>query len=231
MIKLRKSNERGFANHGWLKSFHTFSFANYFDRNHMNFGDLRVINEDFIAANQGFATHPHQDMEIVTYVVSGALSHKDSMNNSSTILPQEVQRMSAGTGVLHSEFSDKNQETHLLQIWILPEKKQIAPSYAQKSFAKNFLESDFVLVVSKDGKNGSITINQDVEIFVAKFLAQKKHFYHIKNNRRIWIQLISGSILVNGQALEKGDAAAIENENSLEIFAKENCEFLLFNLR
>ncbi len=232
MIKIRKSQERGQANHGWLKSFHTFSFANYFDHNHMHFSDLRVINEDFIAAGQGFGKHPHQDMEIVTYVISGALAHQDSMGNSSIILPNEVQTMSAGTGVFHSEFNhSKTEETHLLQIWILPNAKNLKPNYGQKSFADSFLKSNFVLVASGSGRDKSIKINQDVEIFVAKFLAEEKLEFTIKNNRKIWLQIISGKLLVNGLSLENGDAVAVENEKSLEIIAAENAEFLLFNLR
>ena len=231
MIKIRKSQERGQANHGWLKSFHTFSFADYFDRNHMHFGDLRVINEDFIAAEKGFGKHPHQDMEIITYVISGALQHQDSMGNSSVILPNEIQTMSAGTGVFHSEFNNSKEETHLLQIWIMPDKKQIKPSYGQKSFAENFLKSDFVLAVSGSGENGSIAINQDVEIFIAKFVAEKKKDFKIENNRKIWIQVVSGKLSINNFILNNGDAAAIENEKSIEIIAEENSEFLLFNLR
>ena len=232
MLKIRKSQDRGQANHGWLKSFHTFSFADYFDRNHMHFGDLRVINEDFINAAQGFGKHPHQDMEIITYIISGSLQHQDSMGNSSIILPNEVQTMSAGAGVFHSEFNpSKTEKTHLLQIWILPNKKQIQPSYGQKSFANNFLKSDFVLAVSGSGRDGSIAINQDVEIFIAKFPAEKRMNFAITNNRKIWIQIISGELSVNGLILKNGDAAAIENEESIELFAKENSEFLLFDLK
>lgn len=228
MLKIRKSNERGYAEHGWLKSFHTFSFANYYDENHMNFGDLRVINEDYIAANTGFGKHPHKDMEIITYVISGALKHEDSMGNSSIILPGEVQTMSAGTGVFHSEFSASSEETHLLQIWILPDKKQIAPTYGQKSLAKN---QDFALAVSQSGREESIAINQDAEIYVAKFAAKTKKVFAIKQGRKIWIQLISGQIEVNGQTLENGDAAALENEKSAEIIATKEAHFLLFDLQ
>ena len=232
MIKIRKSQERGQANHGWLKSFHTFSFADYFDRNHMHFSDLRVINEDFIAAGQGFGKHPHQDMEIITYVISGALTHQDSMGNASIILPNEVQTMSAGTGVFHSEFNNsKIEETHLLQIWILPNAARLTPSYGQKSFANSFLKHNFVLVVSGSGRDDSIKINQDVEIFSAKFLTKEELEFAIKNNRKIWIQIISGKLSINGLTLENGDAAAIENEKLLKIIALENAEFLLFDLR
>lgn len=231
MFKIRKSSERGFADHGWLKSFHTFSFADYFDKNHMNFGNLRVINEDHIAAGMGFGKHPHQDMEIITYVISGALQHQDSMGNSSIILPNEVQTMSAGTGVFHSEFNNsKTVETHLLQIWILPKEKQIKPNYGQKSFVENFKENDFVLLVSGSGREGSIAINQDAEIFVGKFLANKEMFFAVKKDRKIWIQIVSGNLLVNDLKLESGDAVAILEEDLINIRAKKDSEFLLFDL-
>ncbi len=231
MLKVRKSNERGYADHGWLKSFHSFSFASYYDPNHIHFGNLRVINEDYVGAGAGFSKHPHDNMEIITYVISGALSHQDSMGNASTILPNEVQIMSAGTGVFHSEMNhEKHQETHLLQIWILPKLRGIAPRYGQKSFAKNFEKSDFVLVVSGSGRDGSIEINQDAEIFVAKFNAGKNFDFAVKNGRKIWIQMISGKVSVNGEIIEKGDAAAITNEEKLQIIAQENSEFLLFDL-
>lgn len=231
MIKLRKSHERGAANHGWLKSFHTFSFADYYDPNHMHFGNLRVINEDFIGAGTGFGKHPHQNMEIITYVISGALAHEDSMKNSSTILPGEVQIMSAGTGVFHSEFNhEKDRETHLLQIWILPKEKEIAPRYGQKSFTASLQKNDFVLVVSGSGRDGSLVINQDAEIFVGKFSAGKKHDFTPQISGKIWIQIIKGKISLNGLELENGDAAAISDEEIISITAQENAEFLLFDL-
>lgn len=231
MIKIRKSSERGFANHGWLKSFHTFSFASYYDPAHMHFGNLRVINEDYIAAGTGFGKHPHDNMEIVTYVISGALSHQDSMGNSSIILPGEVQIMSAGTGVFHSEFNhEQNGDTHLLQIWILPKSKNIAPRYGQKSFADDFKKNDFVLVVSGSRRDGSIEINQDVEIFVGKFPAKKTLDFAIKEERKIWIQVIFGKISVNGLTIENGDAAAIFKESEIKIEADEKSEFILFDL-
>lgn len=224
MIKIRKSSERGAANHGWLKSFHTFSFANYYDPAHMHFGNLRVINEDYIAAGAGFGKHPHNNMEIITYVISGALSHQDSMGNASTILPGEVQIMSAGTGVFHSEFNhEKNRETHLLQIWILPKEKEIAPRYDQKTFS-----GEFVLAVSGSGRDGSLQINQDAEIYVAKFASGKKFDFAAKG--KIWIQMISGKISVNGVELVNGDAAAISGEEKIQIKAEEKSEFLLFDL-
>ena len=226
MIKIRKSNERGFANHGWLRSFHTFSFADYYDLNHMHFGNLRVINEDFISAGAGFGKHPHNNMEIITYIISGSLAHKDSIGTTSTILPGEVQIMSAGTGVFHSEFNnEKSCETHLLQIWILPKVKEIAPRYDQK-----FFSGEFTLVVSGSGRDGSLQINQDAEIFVGKFSAQKTFDFVVKKDRKIWIQIVSGKISVNGDIFESGDAAAIGNESELKITAEENSEFLLLDL-
>lgn len=232
MIKIRKSNERGFANHGWLKSFHSFSFANYFDKNHLNFSDLCVINEDYIAAAKGFGKHPHDNMEIITYVISGSLAHQDSMGNSSIILPNEVQMMSAGTGIFHSEFNNSaTKETHLLQIWIKPALTAIVPKYQQKSFADQFTKSDFVLVISGSGRDGSISINQDAEIFVAKFLAKKEKIFSIKKGRKIWIQVVEGEIAINDERLVNGDAAAIIEEDFVKIKALKNSEFLLFDLR
>jgi quercetin 2,3-dioxygenase len=231
MFKVRKSSERGFANHGWLKSYHSFSFANYYDSKHMNFGNLRVINEDFIAGGKGFGKHPHSDMEIITYVISGALAHEDSMGNASTILPNEVQIMSAGTGVFHSEFNKKtDQETHLLQIWISPKEKQITPRYDQKSFADDFKKNDLVLVVSGSGRDGSIQINQDAEIFVGKFAAEKEFNFEQKSGGKVWIQVILGKLNIADLKLDAGDAVAIEKENLIKIKAEKDSEFLLFNL-
>lgn len=228
MIKIRKSKERGFVDHGWLKSYHSFSFSSYYDPKHMHFGNLRVINEDFIAPEMGFGKHPHSDMEIITYVISGALKHQDSMGNSSIILPGEFQTMSAGTGVMHSEFSVSKTETHLLQIWILPKEKRIEPSYNQKSFAELSKNQNLTLVVSGDGKDDSIKINQDVELFLGKF-PQKAELEIKQNNNKIWIQLIKGSLLVNNIEIESGDALAIQDE-PLSLLAKSDSEFLLFNL-
>lgn len=231
MIKIRKSSDRGFANHGWLQSFHTFSFADYYDPNHMEFGNLRVINEDKIAAGAGFGKHPHKDMEIITYVISGALAHQDSMGNASAILAGEVQIMSAGTGVFHSEFNhSKTTETHLLQIWILPKEKQIAPRYDQKSFGKSFEKNDLVLVVSGTGREGSMVINQDAEIFLGKFLAGRSWDFEVKVGRKVWVQVISGEISVNGKTIKDGDAVAVENEDLMNLKAAKNAEFLLFDL-
>jgi quercetin 2,3-dioxygenase len=231
MIKVRRSNERGFFNHGWLKSFHSFSFADYYDRNHMNFGNLRVINEDFIAAGNGFGEHPHHNMEIITYVISGELSHKDSMGNSSIILPEEVQVMSAGSGVIHSEFnSSKSEETHLLQIWILPKEKQIAPRYEQKSFSQNFQNNNLVLIVSNDGRDGSLKINQNADIFLAKLMVGEELNFNSKFGDKIWIQVIAGEITIDEFSLKKGDAVAVDEEQGFAIYSKEQSEFLIFKL-
>lgn len=193
MICLRKSNDRGRADHGWLKSRHTFSFADYHDPDFMGFRTLRVINEDHIQGGKGFGTHPHRDMEIISYVASGALEHKDSMGNSTVILPGEVQRMSAGTGVRHSEFNpDPNHEVHLFQIWILPEKTGIPPSYGQKSFELELNNNDLVLVVSKDGRDGSLSMNQDADVYVSRLKPGRKFSLQIRSGRGIWAQMING---------------------------------------
>ena len=225
------SNERGHVQFDWLNTYHSFSFGQYHDPKKIHYGALRVLNDDAIDAGMGFGTHPHDNMEIITYVISGALSHEDSMGNASAILPNEVQIMSAGTGIFHSEFnSKKDQETHLLQIWILPKEKNITPNYGQKSFLPEFKKDDFVLVVSGSGKNGSLKINQDAEIFCAKFLSAKTKIFTAEKNHKIWIQMISGKLEVNGNKLEEGDAAAIENENEIELKTKTSAEFLLFDL-
>jgi redox-sensitive bicupin YhaK (pirin superfamily) len=230
MIKLRKSGERGYFNHGWLKSFHSFSFANYYDLAHMNFGNLRVINEDYIEPNQGFATHPHNNMEIITYVISGTLSHKDSMNNSSTINAGEVQLMSAGSGVFHSEFSDKTSETHLLQIWILPNVKNTTPSYQQKNFASEFKNNALNLVVSSAGENGSLQIKQDCKIYFGKFSAGEQFNFEIAKDRKIWIQIIKGELETIDFLAQKGDALAISDEKIIALEISKDVEFLFFDL-
>jgi redox-sensitive bicupin YhaK (pirin superfamily) len=228
MIKIRKSGERGYFNHGWLKSFHTFSFAEYYDANHMHFGNLRVINEDFIEANQGFGKHPHRDMEIITYVISGALSHQDSMGNASTIYAGEVQIMTAGSGVFHSEFNhEKNQETHLLQIWIFPKEKNIAPRYEQKSFSNT---TGLTLVVSGQKAGESLTINQDAKIYLGKFSEQKTLDFEIEEKRKIWIQVISGKVSLGDFVANEGDALAILDEKRITLKIAEKSEFLLFDL-
>jgi hypothetical protein len=231
MIHLRRSAERGDANHGWLKSKHTFSFAEYFDERHMGFGPLRVINEDRIEGGTGFGTHGHRDMEIISYVIEGALQHMDSMGNTTIIRPGEVQRMSAGTGVRHSEYNDlKDQVTHFLQIWIMPEKAGLVPSYGQKSFANDFGCSDLILVASKSGRGGSITLNQDVDMYVAK--AEDAGEKHLKTHphRHLWVQVIKGEVKVEGETLKAGDGAGIEKVESLNLKWSKGSEFILFDM-
>ena len=231
MIQIRKSEDRGLAKIDWLTSRHTFSFADYYDENHMNFSVLRVINEDWIEGGKGFDTHPHRDMEIISYVVEGALEHKDSMGNKTIIKPGEVQRMSAGTGVRHSEhnhLADKN--THLLQIWILPEEKGMKPSYDQKSFSKEFECSDLVLVASKTGRNGTVTIHQDVAMYAAK--AQNAGEKAIKTfpHRHYWLQVIKGEVSADSSKLSPGDGAGITGIESLKLKWNKGAEFIFFDL-
>lgn len=231
MITIRKSEERGHANHGWLDTFHTFSFANYYDPKHMGFSVLRVINEDKIAAGTGFGTHPHQDMEIITYVVEGALEHKDSIGNTTVILPGEVQRMSAGTGVRHSEYNHaKDSSTHLLQIWILPDKKGITPSYDQKSFIDLLTDNNFILVASKDGKENSVSLNQNLDMYVMKSKIAGEKTYLISSNRNVWIQVIRGSLIAGDQSVVAGDGAAVTEMASINLHWTPNTEFILFDL-
>lgn len=231
MIEVRRSADRGHAEHGWLDSYHTFSFASYYDHKFMGFRDLRVINEDFVEGGQGFPTHPHKDMEIITYVIEGALAHKDSMGNATEILPGEVQRMSAGTGIQHSEFNPrKDARVHLLQIWIQPEKKGIEPSYAQKSFAKELENGGLKLVVSRDGREGSITMNQNVDLYVAKWAKAQKVKFPLRSSRYAWVQIVDGNLTLNGERLGKGDGAAIGGEALLELVSEGPVEFLLFDL-
>lgn len=231
MITIRRSNERGHANHGWLDTNFTFSFADYYDPEFMGFRDLRVINEDFIEPAQGFPKHGHRDMEIITYMISGELSHRDSMGNGETIHPNEVQRMTAGTGVLHSEYSSPTDRTHLLQIWILPEKRNLQPGYEQKIFPREDKEGKLKLIASRGGDDDSIHINQDVRLFASVLKTGEQVKYELDGSRHAWIQLISGSLEVSGQKLEAGDGAAVSDEKILEIKAlADNSEFLLFDL-
>ncbi len=228
---LRKSQERGHLNFGWLDTYHSFSFGEYYDPKHMGFRDLRVINEDRIAAGRGFGTHPHNDMEIVTYVLSGALTHKDSMGNGSVIHAGDVQKMSAGTGVKHSEANDSEaEEAYLLQIWILPDERNLTPSYDQKFFEEVQKQNKLCLIASPDAAQGSVSIHQDVKIY-ASLLDKGKNLSHPLNaGRAAWVQLISGDLQVNGEVLQSGDALALEEEKTVEISAKTNAHFLLFDL-
>ena len=231
MINIRRSNERGHANHGWLDTHFSFSFADYYDPNFMGFRDLRVINEDFIEPAQGFPKHGHRDMEIITYMISGELSHRDSMGNGETIRPNEVQRMTAGTGVLHSEYSSPTDRTHLLQIWILPEKRNLQPGYEQKEFSPEEKQGKLKLIASRGGDDGSVHINQDVKVYASILNNGEEVSQDLSGGRHAWIQLINGSLNVNGEKLEAGDGAAVSDESRLKISAQtDSTEFLLFDL-
>lgn len=232
MITIRRSKDRGHANHGWLDTYHTFSFADYYDPNFMGFRDLRVINEDYVEPAQGFPTHGHRDMEIITYVIDGELSHRDSMGNGETIRPNEVQRMTAGTGVLHSEYSSPTDKTHLLQIWILPEKRNIVPSYEQKLFAVEEKQGKLRLVASRGGDDGSVHINQDVKLYASTLSKGDEVSHRIGVGRHAWVQLIDGKIEINGETMSSGDGAAVSDETAITIKAlDDSSEFLLFDLR
>lgn len=231
MIKIRRSKERGHANYGWLDTNYTFSFNTYYDPRFMGFRDLRVINEDYIEPNQGFPTHGHRDMEILTYVMRGELSHKDSMGNGETIRPHEVQRMTAGTGVLHSEYSSPTDKTHLLQIWILPEEENLTPGYEQKYFAPEEKQGKLKLVASRGGDDGSVTIHQDVNLYSSILAKNETVSRELAENRHAWIQIVKGSVELNGETLNQGDGAAISEEKVLKIKSLEDeTEFLLFDL-
>lgn len=232
MLHLRKAGERGMGYHGWLRSRHTFSFADYYDPKNMGFRSLRVINEDRIEGGTGFGSHPHKDMEIISYVVKGALEHKDSMGKKAVILPGEVQRMSAGAGVVHSEYNEKpNDETHFFQIWILPKTKGGQPGYGQKSFAEDLSRKDFVLTISEDGREGSIAIKQDADLYLSRPSKGKEFEFKLRPGRGAWLQMVKGQLTVNGQELGTGDGLAVENEDILRFKALEDSEFMLFDLQ
>jgi redox-sensitive bicupin YhaK (pirin superfamily) len=230
-LTLRPARERGHANHGWLDTWHSFSFADYFDPAQMGFRDLRVINDDTIGAAAGFPTHGHRDMEIVTYMVQGALAHKDSTGGEGVLKRGDVQAMSAGTGVRHSEFNPSPSEAaRLLQIWILPKEDGLEPAYRQKTFADETKENTLRLLVSEDGRAGSLAINQDVAVFASLLDEGKTVTHSLRPKHGAWIQVVEGAIQVNGQVLRSGDGAAIEAEPKIEIAAQERSEFLLFDL-
>lgn len=231
MIQVRKANERGHADHGWLNTFHTFSFASYQDRNHMRFRALRVMNEDIVAPGQGFGTHPHNDMEIVTYVLEGALEHKDSMGNGEVLRPGELQRMSAGTGITHSEFNPSATEpVHLYQIWLFPEQYGIEPSYEQKQFPEPGRHNQLQLVASRNAEDGSLLIHQDARIYLSQIDARKSITYELHDGRYAWLQVLRGSVLLNGVSLDTSDGAAVSEETRLTIQANSNAEIMLFDL-
>jgi len=231
MLHIRKATERGHADHGWLNSYHTFSFAGYYDQKQMGFRMLRVINEDRVQPKEGFPTHPHRDMEIITYVLEGELEHKDSMGNGSVIRPGEVQRMSAGTGVMHSEFNHSESElVHFLQIWILPEKDGIMPGYEQTFFPDKEKRKTLRLIASQNGRNGSVTINQDVNLYAGLLENGEEIDHVVPAGRHAWLQVARGSIEINGHHLEQGDGAAVSDEKRLIVTGKEKAEVLLFDL-
>ena len=231
MITLRRSADRGFADHGWLKSFHTFSFADYHDPAQMGFGNLRVINEDRIAAGTGFGTHGHRDMEIVSYVLDGALAHQDSMGTGAAILPGEVQRMTAGTGVRHSEFNhSKTGATHFLQIWLLPAAANLAPGYEQKAFSDADKRGRLRLVAAPGGAEGAVTLHADASIRAGLFDGDEATTLALPAGRRTWVHVARGAVQVNGQVLQAGDALGLVDEAQLQIDHGENAEVLVFDL-
>ncbi len=232
MITIRSSHDRGAVNRGWLDSYHTFSFGSYSDPNHMGFAALRVINEDKIAAGQGFPAHSHRDMEIVTYVLDGALEHKDSLGTSSIIRPGDVQRMTAGTGITHSEFnSSQTDSVHLLQIWILPDRTNLQPSYEQNNFPQSDRSGKLCLVGSRDGRDGSIVIHQNIDFYSTSLQLGNSVGHRLADDRVSWVQVTRGAVQLNGQALVAGDGAAIEQESMIVLEASSNdSEVLLFDM-
>ena len=231
MLSIRRSNERGHFNHGWLNTFHTFSFDQYYDPRYMGFRSLRVINEDFVAAGRGFPKHGHQDMEIITYILEGALKHEDSMGNGSVIRPGDVQRMTAGTGVRHSEQNASADElVHLLQIWIIPNADNLEPGYEQKAFSVEERQHLLRLIASSDGREGSVKVNQDVSLYASILQANEQIDYPIGETRYGWLQVARGAVEVNGENAQQGDGAVIVAESKLSIRATEPAEVLLFDL-
>jgi redox-sensitive bicupin YhaK (pirin superfamily) len=231
MITIRKSEDRGHLNYGWLDTYHTFSFDQYYDAAHTHFRTLRVINEDRVAPGKGFPTHSHRDMEIITYILSGSLEHRDSMGNGSVIRPGDVQRMTAGTGVAHSEFNpDESEPVHLLQIWIMPNARNLAPGYEQKFFGEAERQNKLRLITSPEGSDGSVKINQDARVYVSIVEPDAQLTHSLKKNRYAWLQVARGSVSINDMELNQGDGAAIHRENKLAIRAKDRAELLLFDL-
>lgn len=231
MITLRKSQERGYADHGWLKSYHSFSFAGYHDPAHMGFGNLRVINEDRIAPGTGFGTHGHKDMEIISYVLSGSIGHKDNVGNAESIPPGDVQRMSAGTGIMHSEYNHApSEETHFLQIWIEPNVNGIAPGYEQKTFAAASKQGKLKLVASPTGAEGSVTIHADAALYAGLFSAGEMASLALANGHKSYVHLVRGELKVNGHILKTGDAAKLVDESAVHLTDAVDAEVLVFDL-
>jgi redox-sensitive bicupin YhaK (pirin superfamily) len=231
VIAVRKTEDRGHFDYGWLETYHTFSFGAYRDPDHMGFRSLRVINEDRVQPGQGFSTHPHKEMEIVSYVLDGALEHRDSLGNGSVIHAGEVQKMSAGTGVTHSEYNHSQTEiVHFLQIWILPERKGLEPSYEQRSFAEHERRDTLRLIASRDGGDGSVTIHQDVSIYLTVLDPGQQVVHRLSADRHAWVHVARGRVGLNGHGLAAGDGAAVSDEESLTIAGEEAAEVLLFDL-
>lgn len=231
MIQIRKAENRGHFDHGWLDTYHTFSFGDYQDPEQMGFRSLRVMNEDHVEPGKGFGTHPHRDMEIVTYVLEGALEHKDSMGNGEVLRPGEFQRMSAGTGITHSEFNPSDTEpVHLYQIWLFPERKGIEPSYEQKQFPDAKITNRLRLVASPDASDGSLMIHQDARIYLAKLGSGKQLVHELAADRHAWLQVLRGDVALNGEELKTSDGAAVSDESRIEIVGTTNAELMLFDL-
>ena len=231
MLTLRRAEERGRANFGWLDSRHSFSFGSYFDDKHMGFGPLRVINDDRVAGGGGFPTHPHADMEIVTYVLEGALEHKDSLGTGSVVRPGDVQRMSAGSGIRHSEFNaSQSDAVHLLQIWIVPEKRGLTPSYEQKTFSDDDKRGRLRLVGSRDGRDGSVTIHRDVDLYATVLGDNDTVSHELKTGRVAWVQVARGSATLNGEQLYPGDGVAVEAASTLALTGTSDAEVLVFDM-
>ena len=231
MLIKRPANERGHADHGWLRSFHSFSFVDYFDRNHMHFGPLRVINEDWVAAGTGFGMHPHKDMEIVTYILTGELTHQDSMGHREVIRPNEVQRMSAGTGVLHSEFNRHDTATcHLLQIWIMPDQKYLTPEYEQTAFDPAEKRGRLRLIAAPDGAQGAVTIHTDTRLYAGLFDGSETATHTLATDRMAYVHVARGNITINDEALTAGDALMLRDEEAVTLSDGQNAEVLVFDL-
>jgi len=231
MMQVRKAHERGHFKEVWLNTYNTFSFGEYYDPQFMGFRSLRVINEDWVQAGGGFPTHPHRDMEIVTYILEGALEHKDSMGNGSAIRPGEVQRMTAGTGITHSEYNaSKSDPVHLLQIWLLPEQRGLTPSYEQKTYPAEEKRGRMRLIASRDGRDGSVTIHQDADVYAA-LLSGEEIVFPLRPQRHAWVQVARGTVSVNGRELGPGDAAAVSAEEQVRLGPGQDAEVLLFDLK
>jgi redox-sensitive bicupin YhaK (pirin superfamily) len=231
MINVRRANERGSVNLGWLDSKHSFSFGDFYDPEHMGFGSLRVINDDTIQPGQGFGTHPHRDMEIISYIIDGALEHKDSMGNGAVMRSGEVQRMTAGTGVSHSEFNHSKEElVHFLQIWVLPEAQSLTPGYEQKNFSVEDKMNRLRLVASRDGADGSITVHQDMRIYASVLTPGTSLTHSLTEGRQAWVQVASGDVTVAGEILSAGDGIAVSDIDGIDIAASSEAELLLFDM-